>query len=65
MAHEGDADDQRHLLVRVEEGVGIATLNPRYALARIKENLLDAERLGLAEAMEREVPRHQACGGTA
>ncbi|WP_395108244.1 enoyl-CoA hydratase-related protein [Actinomadura sp. SCN-SB] len=44
---------------------GALAQGPRFALARIKENLLDAERLGLAEAMEREVSRHQACGGTA
>jgi 2-(1,2-epoxy-1,2-dihydrophenyl)acetyl-CoA isomerase len=35
---------------------------PRGALARMKANLLDAERVGLAEAMEREVPRHLECG---
>jgi 2-(1,2-epoxy-1,2-dihydrophenyl)acetyl-CoA isomerase len=37
---------------------------PRFALARMKANLLDAERLGLAEAMQREVPRHLECGVT-
>lgn len=42
---------------------GLAT-GPRQALASMKANLLDAERLDLAEAMAREVPRHQACGAT-
>jgi 2-(1,2-epoxy-1,2-dihydrophenyl)acetyl-CoA isomerase len=38
---------------------------PREVLALVKQNLLDAETLGLAEAMEREVPRHLHCGTTA
>ncbi len=37
---------------------------PRAALAAMKRNLLDADRHDLAEAMEREVPRHLACGLT-
>jgi 2-(1,2-epoxy-1,2-dihydrophenyl)acetyl-CoA isomerase len=37
---------------------------PRQALASMKANLVDAEQLDLAEAMAREVPRHQACGST-
>ena len=37
---------------------------PRAALTRMKANLLDAQRVGLAEAMEREVPRHLECGVT-
>jgi 2-(1,2-epoxy-1,2-dihydrophenyl)acetyl-CoA isomerase len=38
---------------------------PREVLALMKQNLLDAEEVGLAEAMEREVPRHLHCGTTA
>jgi 2-(1,2-epoxy-1,2-dihydrophenyl)acetyl-CoA isomerase len=38
---------------------------PREVLALVKQNLLDAERLDLAGAMEREVPRHLHCGTTA
>lgn len=34
------------------------------SLAAMKQNLLDAQRYGLAEAMDREVPRHLACGLT-
>ena len=34
---------------------------PRQAYLAMKQNLLDAERFGLAEAMDREVPRHLAC----
>jgi 2-(1,2-epoxy-1,2-dihydrophenyl)acetyl-CoA isomerase len=37
---------------------------PRQALASMKANLLDAEQLDLAAAMDREVPRHLACGVT-
>jgi 2-(1,2-epoxy-1,2-dihydrophenyl)acetyl-CoA isomerase len=37
---------------------------PREALTRMKANLVDAQRVGLAEAMEREVPRHLECGVT-
>jgi 2-(1,2-epoxy-1,2-dihydrophenyl)acetyl-CoA isomerase len=38
---------------------------PREVLALMKRNLLDAEQVGLAEAMQREVPRHLHCGTTA
>jgi 2-(1,2-epoxy-1,2-dihydrophenyl)acetyl-CoA isomerase len=34
------------------------------SMAAMKQNLLDAQRHGLAEAMDREVPRHLACGLT-
>jgi 2-(1,2-epoxy-1,2-dihydrophenyl)acetyl-CoA isomerase len=34
------------------------------SLAAMKQNLLDADRFGLADAMDREVPRHLACGLT-
>jgi 2-(1,2-epoxy-1,2-dihydrophenyl)acetyl-CoA isomerase len=34
------------------------------ALAAMKQNLLDAERYEFADAMDREVPRHLACGLT-
>lgn len=37
---------------------------PRQALGAMKLNLLDAEEHDLATAMDREVPRHQACGVT-
>ncbi|WP_219414926.1 enoyl-CoA hydratase-related protein [Pseudonocardia nigra] len=35
---------------------------PRQALAGMKANLLDAQRYGLDDAMDREVPRHLECG---
>lgn len=35
---------------------------PRLALRQIKRNLLDAEEVGLATAMDREVLRHMECG---
>src|SRR4051794_10657805 len=38
---------------------------PREVLAMVKQNLIDVEQVGLAEAMEREVPRHLHCGTTA
>ncbi|TDV57702.1 enoyl-CoA hydratase-related protein [Actinophytocola oryzae] len=34
------------------------------SLAAIKQNLLDAQRFDLVDAMDREVPRHLACGLT-
>jgi 2-(1,2-epoxy-1,2-dihydrophenyl)acetyl-CoA isomerase len=38
---------------------------PRQAYASMKRNLLDAERVDLGEAMDREVPRHLECRRTA
>jgi 2-(1,2-epoxy-1,2-dihydrophenyl)acetyl-CoA isomerase len=42
---------------------GIAA-GPRQAFAAMKQNLLDAGRFGLDDAMAREVPRHLGCGLT-
>ena len=50
-----------------EYAIGVAAAlaaGPRQALASMKQNLLDAEQLDLAAAMDREVPRHLACGVT-
>jgi 2-(1,2-epoxy-1,2-dihydrophenyl)acetyl-CoA isomerase len=42
---------------------GLAAGSPE-ALTAMKQNLLDAQRFDLTEAMDREVPRHLACGLT-
>jgi 2-(1,2-epoxy-1,2-dihydrophenyl)acetyl-CoA isomerase len=55
--------DDEVLPFALETAAGLAA-GPREALRYVKANLLDAERLSLDEAMDREVPRHMACGVT-
>ena len=50
-------DEAMALAVRLASG-------PRFALSRMKENLLDAEKLDLDTAMQREVARYIECGTT-
>ena len=47
----------------LDTAAGVAA-GPRQAVAAMKQNLLDAGRHDLDEAMGREVPRHLACGQT-
>jgi len=55
--------DDEVLPFALETAAGLAA-GPREALRYVKANLLDAERLSLDGAMDREVPRHLACGVT-
>jgi 2-(1,2-epoxy-1,2-dihydrophenyl)acetyl-CoA isomerase len=55
------ADPGQETVTALALAAGLAA-GPREALAAMKQNLLDAERLDLAGAMEREVPRHIHAG---
>lgn len=56
-----EASDVQSTALNVARGLADG---PRHALHGIKANLRDARTFDLLAAMDREVPRHQACGAT-